>query len=256
MSWIKRSELLKNKKNLYKKGSCENCGSETHTKKSCFERPRKLGAKFTNKITKENSFEKKNKNSEKEIFKKNENKFYKNNYEKKRDNWKNYDLEDQKRLYKEYNIENEIKSKLGISEKNSEFIEKIEIEKNEKEEDTRKRTFHSFRNRETIPNYLKDFEKKNPNEKNQNSQNLTLDKTGEALDFLEQEKFVYNQIKKNKDFVNSVALPTATEIFYKNMLEEKKNLKNEEIKLLEEKYSVSGKKKEDRIRKIKKFKKI
>jgi pre-mRNA-processing factor SLU7 len=31
----------------YRKGACENCGATTHTKATCVERPRKVGAKFT-----------------------------------------------------------------------------------------------------------------------------------------------------------------------------------------------------------------
>ncbi|CAI9732650.1 Hypothetical predicted protein [Octopus vulgaris] len=31
----------------YRKGSCENCGSMTHKKKDCLERPRRVGAKYT-----------------------------------------------------------------------------------------------------------------------------------------------------------------------------------------------------------------
>ena len=31
----------------FRKGACENCGSMTHKRKDCLERPRKIGARFT-----------------------------------------------------------------------------------------------------------------------------------------------------------------------------------------------------------------
>ena len=31
----------------FRKGACDNCGSMTHKRRDCMERPRKIGAKFT-----------------------------------------------------------------------------------------------------------------------------------------------------------------------------------------------------------------
>jgi len=53
--WYQRGETVEakdannNKIRKFRKGSCENCGAMTHKAKDCVERPRKMGAKFTNK---------------------------------------------------------------------------------------------------------------------------------------------------------------------------------------------------------------
>ncbi|CAL0318500.1 unnamed protein product [Lupinus luteus] len=47
-SWYdKGAKIFKAEK--YRKGACENCGAMTHDGNSCMDRPRKVGAKWTNK---------------------------------------------------------------------------------------------------------------------------------------------------------------------------------------------------------------
>ena len=43
-SYYRRGELAGPAATVYRKGSCRNCGSMTHTEKECTDRPRKAGA--------------------------------------------------------------------------------------------------------------------------------------------------------------------------------------------------------------------
>ena len=70
----------------YRKGACENCGAITHKKKDCLERPRKKGAKFTNKDI-----------APDEVIQE-----VASGYSAKRDRWNGYDTSEHAKIYEEY----------------------------------------------------------------------------------------------------------------------------------------------------------
>ncbi|KAL1230484.1 Pre-mRNA-splicing factor SLU7 [Trichinella pseudospiralis] len=73
--WYKRgvSDQVAQK---YRKGACENCGAMTHKRKDCLERPRKIGAKYTNDSIAADEFSQPN---------------IKLDYDAKRDRWNGFD---------------------------------------------------------------------------------------------------------------------------------------------------------------------
>ncbi len=85
-AWYDRGAKAGPAAKKYRKGACENCGAMTHNKRDCLERPRKKGAKFTNKdiqadeVVQEVSV----------------------GYAAKRDRWNGYDVADHKQVYDEY----------------------------------------------------------------------------------------------------------------------------------------------------------
>uniref|UniRef100_A0A1E1WIW6 Pre-mRNA-splicing factor SLU7 n=1 Tax=Pectinophora gossypiella TaxID=13191 RepID=A0A1E1WIW6_PECGO len=71
----------------YRKGACENCGAMTHKKKDCLDRPRKIGARYTNAGIAPDEFSQPNLNL---------------SYDGKRDRWNGYDPEQHKAIIEEY----------------------------------------------------------------------------------------------------------------------------------------------------------
>ncbi len=70
----------------YRKGACENCGAMTHKKQDCVERPRKRGAKFSNKDIRAD-----------EVIQN-----FEGDYDAKRDRWNGYDPASYKTIVDEY----------------------------------------------------------------------------------------------------------------------------------------------------------
>jgi pre-mRNA-processing factor SLU7 len=84
--WYDRGAKTGPAANKYRKGACENCGAMTHKKKDCLERPRKKGAKFTNKgIAADELIQ--------EVAP---------GYAAKRDRWNGYDAAEHGHVYDEY----------------------------------------------------------------------------------------------------------------------------------------------------------
>lgn len=81
----------------YRPGACENCGAMTHKKKDCLERPRKIGAKYSNK----------NIAPDEVLLPEIE-----HNFDSKRDRWAGYQPEMYKQTIEEFNRVEEMKRKL------------------------------------------------------------------------------------------------------------------------------------------------
>ncbi|KAI0728130.1 pre-mRNA-splicing factor SLU7 [Fomitopsis betulina] len=85
-NWYDRGAKAGPAAKKYRKGACENCGAITHQKQDCLERPRRRGAKFTNKGI-----------APDEIIQE-----VATGYDAKRDRWNGYDPAEHKRIYEEY----------------------------------------------------------------------------------------------------------------------------------------------------------
>ncbi|KAH9832181.1 pre-mRNA-splicing factor SLU7 [Rhodofomes roseus] len=84
----------------YRKGACENCGAITHKRQDCLERPRRRGAKFTNKGI-----------APDEVIQD-----VASGYDAKRDRWNGYDPAEHKKIYEEYEALEAARQKLREDE--------------------------------------------------------------------------------------------------------------------------------------------
>lgn len=101
--WYERGVKTGERATKYRKGACENCGASTHKTKDCIERPRKKGAKWTNKDIA----------ADEHITDFGDKKF---DFAAKRDRWNGYDPAEHKRVLEEYEAVEEERRRLREEE--------------------------------------------------------------------------------------------------------------------------------------------
>lgn len=119
--WYKRGVNTSQTISKFRKGACENCGAMTHQKKDCFERPRRIGAKFTGKVVAHDEFIQSN---------------IVLDYDGKRDRWSGYDPAAHREIIEEYQKVEEAKQKMKAEKlKDQTNGEQNEDGKNEDDDD-------------------------------------------------------------------------------------------------------------------------
>lgn len=100
----------------YRKGACENCGAMTHKKKECMERPRKVGAKFTNSDIAPDEY------TQPELSM---------DYDGKRDRWAGYDPSEHRAIVEEYQKIEEAKRQMRADKLDAEENDEQDSDKDE-----------------------------------------------------------------------------------------------------------------------------
>ena len=232
------------KSNKFRKGACENCGAMGHKKKDCFERPRKVGAKFSNsKIASDDVMLPK----------------LSLDFDGKRDRWNGFDSTDYKAVIEEHEKIEDYKRKLKAQKlKDGEDISSDEEDSDEDEDkyadnidmpgtkvDSKQRiTVRNLRIREDTAKYLRNLDPnsayydpktrsmrsnpyegtgKKPNEVDFAGENF-IRYTGDTLNQAEAQSFAWDAYNQGVD-VSMLAEPTKLELLQKQFNEKKDEFK-------------------------------
>ncbi|OIW05028.1 hypothetical protein TanjilG_18627 [Lupinus angustifolius] len=118
-SWYDRGAIVF-KADKYRKAACENCGAMTHDANSCMDRPRKVGAKWTNKhIAPDEKIE-----------------TFELDYDGKRDRWNGYDASTYALVIERYEARDDARNKY-LKEQQLKKLEKNDQNSEEDEDDLR-----------------------------------------------------------------------------------------------------------------------
>ncbi|XP_077266881.1 pre-mRNA-splicing factor Slu7 [Temnothorax americanus] len=140
----------------YRKGACENCGAMTHKRKDCMERPRKVGAKYTNSKIAPDEFSQPDLSMD---------------YDGKRDRWAGYDPSEHGAIVEEYRKIEEAKrqmraEKLNAEEENDEldsdkdedkYVDEVDMP-GTKVDSKQRITVRNLRIREDTAKYLRNLD--------------------------------------------------------------------------------------------------
>ncbi|XP_012257725.2 pre-mRNA-splicing factor Slu7 [Athalia rosae] len=114
--WYKRGVDTSKVSVKYRKGACENCGAVTHKRKDCMERPRKVGAKFTNAAIAPDEFVQPDLSVD---------------YDGKRDRWAGYDPAEHRAIVEEYQKIEDAKRQMRADKLNAEENDEQDSDKDE-----------------------------------------------------------------------------------------------------------------------------
>ncbi|XP_043290176.1 pre-mRNA-splicing factor Slu7 [Venturia canescens] len=114
--WYKRGVDPSRTAKKYRPGACENCGAITHKRKDCMERPRKVGARFTNTNIAPDEYIQPDLSID---------------YDGKRDRWAGYDPSEHRAIVEEYQKIEEAKRQMRADKLNAEENDEQDSDKDE-----------------------------------------------------------------------------------------------------------------------------
>nr|KYP74662.1 Pre-mRNA-splicing factor SLU7 [Cajanus cajan] len=206
----------------YRKGACENCGAMTHNSKSCMERPRKIGAKWTNMhIAPDEKIE-----------------TFELDYDGKRDRWNGYDTATYARV-DFAKVEKRVRTtgggstgtvrNLRIREDIAKYLLNLDVNS----------AYYDPKTRSMREDPLPDAD---PNEKFYGGDNQYR-MSGQALEFKQLNIHAWEAFEKGQD-IHMQAAPSQAELLYKNFKIIKEKLTSQMKNAIMEKYGNAASKEE------------
>ena len=236
-TWYTKGCKLPSSATKFRKGACTNCGSISHTRSACCERPRKLGAEFSGKISK---YDELIENLEL-------------TYDAKHDRWNGYTPEMYSSVVENYSKIDQAKKKRKIEELEETLYKDKEVDFSDGEHNEEyancqmlnnidprtKTTTINNRTREDVAGYLHNLDPASNcydgksrslkevqvglDDQEQLYRDSWMKANGDMVKMAEQDKFIQKLVEKGND-LHSLANPSQAELLFKWYQQEKVNL--------------------------------